>query len=76
MTAPPVEIQHRKLLSVEEAAALLGLGRNTVRALLVDPDEDRRLPAFQHGSRWCIPTHLLDGWAAAQVANKKKDPNK
>lgn len=76
MPAPSVELRDRILLNVDETAAVLGVSAKTVRGLLVDDDAGRRLPAFRHGSRWCIPRHLLDGWAAEQTATYRKAAKK
>lgn len=70
MPAPSVE---KKLLTVSETAEVLGLGEDAIRAYLVHPDEELRLPAFRHGARWCIPTHRLDGWADVLVQRHLKE---
>lgn len=70
--SPSVELRDRVLLNVDETAALLGLGVAAVRELLNHDDPDVRLPAFRHGSRWCIPRHQLDGWAATQTTRHQQ----
>ena len=75
MPAPSVSLRDRKLLTVSETSEVLGLGEDAVREYLVHPDERLRLPAFRHGSRWCIPTHRLDGWADDLVDHYQRESN-
>lgn len=68
---PSVELRDKVLLTITEAAAYVGLNEHIIRDLLTDPDPDVRLPAFRHGSRWCIVRPQLDGWAAQQITHHR-----
>jgi excisionase family DNA binding protein len=65
----PTDLRQRVNVSVDEAAALLGLGHTSVKKLLASAGPDR-LPAFKVDELWLIPVAELDRWAA-----RLSDPN-
>lgn len=58
-----VESEVRLLISVTEAASLLGIGRN----LAYDLVHEGRLPSLRLGSRILIPRTELEHWIADEV---------
>jgi excisionase family DNA binding protein len=53
----------RLLLSVREAAKVLGIGRDATYQLV----REHRLPAVRIGRRLLIPRALLEGWVEDQA---------
>lgn len=50
--------------TVDEAAKLIGLGRNTVYALA----KAKKIPAIQVGRRYVINAEMFDTWVKEQCA--------
>lgn len=56
----------RKLVySVQEAARMIGVGKNTIYALA----KARKIPVIQVGKRYVINAELFDAWFQEQCAN-------
>lgn len=68
METTAVELSHRIAVSDREAAALLGVGRDAVRAAIAGPVDP--LPSFKFGNRLVIPTRELVEWAGRQTAKE------
>jgi len=52
---------------VEQAAAVVGVGREAIEAAMNDPDFLYRLRYFRIGRRIVIPKTSLEGWLSNQV---------
>ena len=56
----------RKLVyTVQEAARMIGVGKNTIYALA----KARKIPVIQVGKRYVINAELFDTWFQEQCAN-------
>lgn len=56
----------RKLVyTVQEAARMIGVGKNTIYALA----KARKIPVIQVGKRYVISAELFDAWFQEQCAN-------
>lgn len=64
MEADPVR---RATLTVPEAAQLLGVGRNTLWALVRRGD----IPSVRIGARRVIPRDALDEWVRVQIEENR-----
>ncbi len=62
------EVNEPKLLSVVEAAALLGIGRSTAYDLI---KTDKSFPVVKLGRRLLVPAARLDVWIAGRVAQRR-----
>jgi excisionase family DNA binding protein len=62
-SAAPTEDQPDRLLSIDQAAATLGVGRTAVYALM----DSRRLRNLKVGSRRLIPAEALRDFIAGQA---------
>lgn len=62
------EVNEPKILSVVEAAALLGIGRSTAYDLI---KTDNSFPVVKLGRRLLVPAARLDVWIAGRVAQRR-----
>lgn len=53
------------MYTVQEAARMIGVGKNTIYALA----KARKIPVIQVGKRYVINAELFDAWFQKQCAN-------
>jgi excisionase family DNA binding protein len=59
-----LEATERLLLSVHEAAQVLGIGRDTMYRLC----REHRVPVLRVGHRILVPRAALEGWIEQEIA--------